>query len=121
MNEPRIHFALNCASASCPLLKNGLYSEESLELELENAAHTFIQSPRGVAIDRSSNTVRLSRIFKWYRKDFKTVAGGVLQYIQIYLPDDDGSYIKNHISRISIQYMKYDWKLHTDTATQAHR
>ncbi len=121
MDEPRIHFALNCASASCPILKNGLYSEESLERELENATSTFIQSSRGVAIDRSSKSVRLSRIFKWYKRDFKRAAGSVLQYIRAYLPEDDRSYIDANSSKLSIKYMKYDWNLYTGPVTQEPR
>lgn len=119
MDEPRIHFALNCASASCPVLKNSLYSEDSLERELENAASTFIQSPRGAVIDRHNGTVRLSRIFKWYRRDFKQAAGSVLKYIRTYLPEDDGLYVDSHISTLSIEYMQYDWNLlYTNPATR---
>ena len=113
MNEPRIHFALNCASASCPVLKDGFYSEESLERELEAAASAFIQSPLGIVIEKGVMTVRLSRIFKWYKKDFKRAAGSVLEYVKGYLQEGDRTFIDSYISNISIHYMEYDWALHT--------
>lgn len=113
MNEPRIHFALNCASASCPVLKDGLYSEESLERELEAAASAFIQSSLGIVIEKGNMTVRLSRIFKWYKKDFKRAAGSVLEYVKGYLQEGDRAFIDSYISNISIHYMEYDWALHT--------
>jgi hypothetical protein len=113
MNEPRIHFALNCASASCPVLKEGLYNEESLERELEAAASGFIQSPLGVVIEKGNMTVRLSRIFKWYKKDFKGAAGSVLAYVKEYLQEGDRAFIDSTMSNISIRYMEYNWALHT--------
>jgi hypothetical protein len=113
MNEPRIHFALNCASASCPMLKDGLYSEESLERELEAAASGFIQSPLGVVIEKGDMTVWLSRIFKWYKKDFKRATGSVLAYVKGYLQEGDRAFIDSNMSNISIHYMEYNWALHT--------
>jgi hypothetical protein len=121
LNEPRIHFALNCASASCPALKDGLYGEDSLNQELENAAILFIQSPQGVRIDRDSGRLDLSSIFKWYKKDFKRAAGSVLHFIRPYLAEQDLVYVDNHRQELSIHYMKYDWTLHTGLSTQEPR
>jgi len=69
--EPRIHFALNCASQSCPLLKDGLYSAENLDQELDMAATLFIRSSEGARLDRKNKILYLSPIFKWYKKDFE--------------------------------------------------
>ena len=61
--DPRIHFALVCASSSCPPI--GFYTPENLDNELTIAAQTFVNSG-GVMIDIERGSVSLSRIFKWY-------------------------------------------------------
>ena len=63
MNEPRIHFAINCASFSCPKLLNEAYTEDKLEKQLHRAANDFINDPSRNII--SENKVELSEIFKW--------------------------------------------------------
>ena len=110
MNEPRIHFALNCASGSCPLLKDGLYSAENLDQELELATKIFIQSPTGVVIDREKNVVHMSQIFKWYKKDFEKAAGSVLEFVKKYILEFDRKFIENNPD-IKISYQEYDWGL----------
>ena len=110
MNEPRIHFALNCASGSCPLLKDGLYSAENLDQELELATKIFIQSPTGVVIDREKNVMHMSQIFKWYKKDFEKAVGSVLEFVKKYLSKFDLEFIENN-PEIRISYQKYDWNL----------
>jgi hypothetical protein len=109
MDEPRIHFALNCASGSCPLLKDGLYSADNLEAELELATKIFVQSPTGVFIDTEKKIIHLSQIFKWYKKDFKK-AGGVLEFVKKYLNEFDLKFIENN-AEIKISYQEYDWGL----------
>jgi hypothetical protein len=111
MNEPRIHFALNCASGSCPLLKDGLYSAENLDQELELATKMFIQSPTGVLVDKERKTVHMSQIFKWYKKDFTKAAKNVLEYVKKYLQDDDRKFVEDNASEIKISYKEYDWGL----------
>ena len=62
--DPRLHFALNCASSSCPVLRSWEWTDE----QLNTAAREFVNNPANVNVD--DETVYLSRIFKWYRKDF---------------------------------------------------
>jgi hypothetical protein len=109
IDEPRIHFALNCASGSCPLLKDGLYSAENLEAELELATKIFIQSPTGVFVDTEKRVIHVSQIFKWYKKDFEKV-GGVLEFVKKYLNEFDLKFIENN-PEIKISYQEYDWGL----------
>jgi len=106
--DARIHFALNCASRSCPPI--AYYSPEIIEQQLNLAASNFIQE--NVVLDRSGVMLKLSRIFKWYQRDFggKT---GVLAMIQDHLPEKDirRILIKNFGDVVLVEYAKYDWHL----------
>ena len=101
MNEPRIHFAINCASKSCPRLMNVAYTSENVESLLENAAKAFINNPDKNKL--SENSVQLSKNFKWYKEDF-TKNGNLIDYINQY------SNLKIHKDAI-ISYLEYDWSL----------
>jgi hypothetical protein len=99
MNEPRIHFAINCASGSCPKLLNEAYTPEKLEEQLEKVTHGFINSGNNTI---SSNKLELSRIFKWYKGDFKN--GELIQFIDPYTE------VKID-PKAKISYKEYDWSL----------
>lgn len=102
MGEPRIHFALNCASFSCPKLQPQAYREEALEAQLERATGDFINDfSRN---DLSNGQARLSRIFKWYQKDFSTADKTLIDYINQYLPEPLP--VNTRVS-----YLPYDWSL----------
>jgi len=101
MNEPRIHFAINCASFSCPKLLNTAYTENKLDKQLDKAAKDFINDPSRNII--SENKVQLSRIFKWYKKDFEK-NGSLISYLN--------QYLKSSISPdTKIEFIKYNWSL----------
>ena len=101
MNEPRIHFAINCASYSCPKLINKAFTTANVEKMLEEATFDFINDPKRNII--SADKLKLSNIFKWYKKDF-TDNGSLIDYINPYL--------KNPVDKkTSISYLKYDWSL----------
>jgi Protein of unknown function, DUF547 len=104
-SDPRIHFALVCASIGCPLLRNEAYLPESVQLKLENDAERFINNQTKVYYDSFSNTLYCSRIFKWYRQDFLKVAESIPQYIQKYLSS------VNLPQETRIRYLSYDWSL----------
>jgi len=110
-SDPRIHFALNCASQSCPLLKNNLYSAENLDQELDMAATMFIRSPKGAHLDRKNKILYLSSIFKWYKKDFEKASGSILEFVKKYLKEEDRKFIQDHLSEMKISYQGYDWGL----------
>lgn len=101
MNEPRIHFAINCASFSCPKLLNAAFTASKIEEQLENATSSFINDPTKNNITASS--VEISKIFKWYKGDF-TEKNSLIVYIN--------KYSDNEISKDSeIDYLTYDWRL----------
>ncbi|RMG06626.1 MAG: DUF547 domain-containing protein [Planctomycetota bacterium] len=68
--DPRVHFVLNCGSASCPALRPELPEGPDLEAFLERAAADFVADDRNVRVDRARRRVHLSQIFSWYREDF---------------------------------------------------
>ncbi len=78
-SDPRIHFALNCASRSCPPLQDEPFTGAKLDAQFEKLAKSFVNSERGVRAGQG-NAVQLSKIFDWYKEDFSK-AGGVIEFI----------------------------------------
>ena len=102
MNDPRIHFAINCASKSCPPLGNRILIGKNIEKQLNEKTISFINSIDNVYINHEEKTIYLNKIFKWFKKDFKNV----IQFITEFLIEDiDYDRIKNY----KIKYYKYDW------------
>jgi hypothetical protein len=104
--EPRIHFAINCASKSCPPLKSEAYSPPLLEGQLEEATLEFINDRRNVYVLHEERTVFLSRIFKWYAEDFGDVRMYLRQFADRVLARDLDS-----AADYEIEYLDYDWGL----------
>ena len=101
MGEPRIHFAINCASYSCPKLMPEAFLPETMETQLERATTDFINDPSRNVLSKES--ARLSAIFKWYKGDF-TEKGPLLAYVN--------RYSKTKIQEgAKITYLTYDWGL----------
>ncbi len=107
-HEPRIHFVLNCASASCPALPARALQAATLDSTLEAAARTFL-------LDRSKNQItpgpelKLSSIFKWYRSDFETGAGSLQTFVLRY-----GKGAEGVRANAPIKFLRYDWSLNGD-------
>jgi Protein of unknown function, DUF547 len=106
LQEPRIHFAIVCASIGCPLLRSGAYFPELVIEQLEEDAHRFINNPEKVSYDAQSQTLYCSKIFKWYRQDFLKVAPSIPEYIGSYLKVDTPL-----TAPTPIRYLHYDWSL----------
>ncbi len=106
LQEPRIHFAIVCASVGCPLLRSGAYFPEQVSQQLDEDVRRFINNPEKVRYDMESKTLYCNKILKWYRQDFLKVAPSIPEYIRSYLKTD---YHLNASTRIS--YLHYDWSL----------
>jgi hypothetical protein len=102
--EPRIHFALVCASIGCPLLRNRAYFPDTVFDQLEDDAKRFIGNPDKVRFDPQTGTLYCSKIFKWYQADFLKVASSVPNYIEPYLQT-------SLPAATPIRYLHYDWSL----------
>lgn len=125
--EPRIHFALNCASKGCPALRQEPYTGNKLGHQLESQAKLFLSSRQNFYIDKKKRKVYLSSIFKWYGKDFVDVyspksgfAGqnkkekAVLYFISLHLNEEGRSYLEE--GNLGVKYLKYDWSLNARNA-----
>jgi len=101
MNEPRIHFAINCASISCPKLMDEAYTAENVDELMDRAAKEFINSDNN---DISEDKAQVSEIFKWYKKDFLNNSASITDYINKYSNTKINSDVK-------LTYKGYDWNL----------
>jgi hypothetical protein len=110
-NDPRIHFALNCSSLGCPLLKDGLYSAENIDKELDAATRLYLNSPEGLRLDEDSEELYVSMIFKWYPKDFETSERTIIDFIKEYAPQKIREFIEKREKKIKFKYIEYDWSL----------
>lgn len=107
--DPRIHFALNCASRSCPPI--GVYDADHIDAQLDLAAASFVAND--VAIDPRAGVVRLSAIFRWYAGDFGGRAG-VLAFLTERLPDSEGrDWLRRQGPYVKLSYHPYDWGLNS--------
>lgn len=102
MNEPRIHFAIVCASVSCPNLKNNAFNAIDLEEQLTDATKSFLSDPTKNTI--AQNSLKLSKIFKWFTKDFKQNNGSLISFINQYTDQEISA-------NTNISYRNYDWNL----------
>ena len=101
MNEPKIHFAINCASISCPKLMNTAYTAENVQDLMKQATEEFINNSEKNKL--STNSPKISEIFKWYKSDF-TENGTIINYIN--------QYANTKISEgAKINYIEYNWGL----------
>ncbi len=103
--EPRIHFALVCASASCPALSRIPYTAGNLEALLEARTRRFLNQPQNVTIDKEKRIVTLSKLFDWYGNDFGDNKRGILDFVARY--HQDGGVLRDGEWRI--RYFDYDW------------
>jgi len=104
--DPRVHFAVNCASKSCPPLQGEPFTGSRLNDQLNQAAQAFINAPRFNRLE--GETLWVSKIFDWFSEDFHgDVIGYFIKYADAPLNDQ---LVKNK-GRIKVRYMDYDWSL----------
>ncbi|XOV87056.1 MAG: DUF547 domain-containing protein [Pseudomonadota bacterium] len=100
LGEPRIHFAVNCASVSCPDLRGELYTAGMLDAQLDEQTRIFLSQPgKGLVVDKG--IARVSRIFRWYGDDFDDLPGFIRRYVT------DASFVK-----VSAD-LPYNWNLNS--------
>ncbi len=126
-NEPRIHFAVNCASKGCPALQKQAYAANKLDEQLENATIQFMRDPERNRFNKEKNRLEISSIFTWFTADF-TKSGSLQNYIAPYISPDPEiqALLRDDIASsnnsggihktlkdnaITIIYLDYDWSL----------
>ena len=110
LDEPRIHFAIVCASASCPPLRSEAYVPQSLDEQLDDNARLFLNDSAKNSYDLDSGVARVSKIFKWFAEDFETAAGSVPRYIAPFVDDEEVADALRD-DRFKLRYLDYDWSL----------
>jgi hypothetical protein len=109
--EPRIHFAIVCASISCPQLRYEAYSADKLEEQLQDQTIQFFTDTAKNTIDERNKVAYLSKILDWFEEDFGENDKEVLMFVSKYLNSKLGSKINQNIDDWSIEYLDYDWGL----------
>ena len=120
--DPRIHMAINCASIGCPPLANEPLQAERLDEQFKRLTERFLATPSNFNIDRSSEVVYVSSLFKWFgddfvgkygdefkRSGFREKENAVLNYIGLHLNPADQAFLRRN--RFKVKYLDYDWGL----------
>ena len=118
-SDPRVHFALNCASMGCPQLPKTPFSASLLDEQLDQEARAFVNNERNFNIDHQKQVFYLSSIFKWYQKDFvrwfnhrfPEKKATLLNYIGLYLSSEKKEEVLKHSPSYKIDFIPYDWRL----------
>ncbi len=106
--DSRIHFAIVCASQSCPPLAPRAYTAVGLNEALERQGHAFVNDPSKNVIDRAKGRVALSKIFDWNRKEFERDGGTLLRFASRYANDAaTASWLATYTGEPS--FLDYDW------------
>ena len=117
--DPRIHFALVCASIGCPILERRAFVPKTLEGQLDNATAKFINNPEKVRLNRENRMLYLSKIFEWYAEDFEDTHDSVINFIAEYLPETDAAFLEKE--RVQLQYLEYDWSLNAQSGVEEQK
>lgn len=104
--DPRIHYAVNCASIGCPNLASMAYTAQNVNTLMDQGAREYVNHPRGMTITPSGLFV--SSIYDWFIEDFDDTEQGVIQHLMEYAKPELKSQLE---SIIKITKHHYDWKL----------
>jgi hypothetical protein len=103
LDEPRIHFALNCSAVSCPVLPRTPFTAPGLNEELDRETRAFFARPENLRIDDGQRTVFFNEILKFYTEDFTPAhAPSLIAYAQRYSTQSIPADYK-------IAFTPYDW------------
>ena len=117
--EPRVHFAVNCASVGCPPLAAEPYRGATIDAQLDAAARRYLASEHGLRIDRG--TLRVSRILQWYGEDFVArfapdapagparVEQAIRAVVETFGPPEAAALART--TSVRVRFLDYDWSL----------
>lgn len=106
MGEPRIHFAVNCAAISCPVLWPEAYEADRLDEQLDRAVRRLVETPEHFAVEESG--IRLNKVLDWFKDDFGGTEG-LRTFFAPYLTDEAAARITDPSTEI--HFFEYDWTL----------
>jgi hypothetical protein len=109
-DEPRIHFAIVCASKGCPPLRAEAYRAADLDRQLDENARAFLADREKNRIDLENRTLYLSPIFEWFEGDFVKSAGSVPAFVARFVDEKTGASLRDG-GKWSVKDTQYDWDL----------
>ena len=104
----RVHFALNCGAASCPPIRH--YTPEQLDGQLDMAARSFVLGG-GARVDADSGRVVLSKIFRWYARDFGLRRASQVEAALQFVDDPEEAARLRAAAEVGVEYADYDWTI----------
>lgn len=107
--DPRIHFAINCASIGCPSLRNEAFQASVLNAQLDEQTRLFLKDTSKNRFDLQHKTLYLSSIFDWFKSDFVEKSGSVEKFIARFVDAGDRAAIEK--GGLKIKYTDYSWSL----------
>lgn len=116
-DDPRIHFAVVCASVGCPMLRNDAFIAPRLDAQLDDAMRRFLSDRSRNRFDASSGELHASKIFDWYGKDFEQGHGGFNKLADVFakyadeLADAPDAQARIRSGDYRVEFLDYDWKL----------
>jgi hypothetical protein len=123
-DEPRVHFAVNCASVGCPMLREEAYVAGRLDAQLEEQARRFLADRSRNGFDPRKGSLEVSKIFDWFKEDWQSGYRGFdgstpaiasrEQYFARYaklLADDPAQQKLIEDGRFALLFLDYDWTL----------
>jgi len=110
-NEEKVHFAMVCASYSCPPLRNEAYEGFKLSKQLNEQARSFFNDETKNKFDLKERAAHLSKILDWYSSDFGNNDESILLYVSQFLDSEIADDIRKNTSQWEIDYLSYNWDL----------
>lgn len=110
LDEPRIHFAIVCASSSCPKIRGDVFSAAKLDEQLDDNTRRFINDPTRNRYDKKEKIAYLSQIFKWFAEDFEASAGSAQKFVAKYVSDLDVAK-EMATEGYKVKFLDYSWNL----------
>ncbi len=111
MNEPRIHFAIVCASISCPELRDEAFEADKINAQLQEQTIKFLNDKSRNHFDVKNRKAYISEIFNWFDEDFGQSDENILKFIAKFVPENIAADINKNLSKWDISFNDYDWNL----------
>ncbi len=115
MGEPRIHFAIVCASIGCPRLLNEAYVADRLDKQLTVNTQSFFADPTKFQYDAAKGTIAVSPILSWFAEDFGANQAEQIRRVATYLPDAAARQLAES-GKARVSYLDYDWGINDKRA-----
>jgi hypothetical protein len=109
--DPRLHFAIVCASKSCPSLRSEAFAGSRLDSQLDDQAKVFFADPERNVFDIENKKAHLSKILDWFSKDFGNNDEEILLFVSRFAVADVAAAIRSDANEWDINHTEYDWSL----------